>query len=1066
MSLRPTAILSFIVWCTISTAALSGNDSGTAGPESSLDFNRDVLPILSDKCFHCHGPDAAKREAELRWDIPEAAVEAGAIIPGDPDASEMIIRIFETDLNEIMPPPDSHRVLTQAQKNVLRQWVSEGAIYEQHWAFVAPVRPELPELSNPLWVRTSIDQFILARLKKERLVPAPTAKPETWFRRVNLDLLGLPPSISDIDSFLIDQAGNGEPAFERAVDRILASPHFGERLAIDWLDVSRYADTHGFNNDSSRSMWRWRDWVIDAFNQNVPYDQFITEQLAGDLLPDPTLDQKVATAFNRNHVISSEGGIINEEYRVEYVADRVRTVGIAWMGLTLECARCHDHKYDPFLQSEYYSLFSFFNNVPEIGEDGRIANAAPLMRAPTREQAGQIDRLDQQLGIERDLLDHDLATWRPDANSLDLANDLLPNPSAVPAFFLSAARSVPEENDLWKPIDAGPSVAPGVVGNSWKFNGSGSVLVPGDQLKRSPRSPLTVSCWIRGEPGSASDAALLSAIDYSGTPEGTDYGRGFELRLVGEEMEFTISRRFPVYSLRVSTSGAGIQPGQWTQISAVFEGFDSDIQGDSLSHRVRLYVNGREQNTQVLNDGFFSPADTVEATASKDIRIGGDAREGSSDFTGRIDQIRIWTRALDGEAIRASIAGDALARPGLFEGKNFASAPAPIRSLLRSLIDTDWGARESAWNELSAERHRIERAASTVMVMEELPRARPAFVLNRGAYDQQREPVSPAVPAMLGTPWPEGLPKNRLGLAQWLTLPEHPLTARVVINRFWQHLFGAGLVRTPENFGFQGEYPTHPELLDWLAVTFVQSGWDVKALLRDWVLSATYRQSSVLSPELSRLDPENRLLARMSRVRLPAEIVRDQALSLSGLLVPDVGGMSVFPPQPEGYYDNIVVGADYPGTKWVTGEGEDLFRRSLYTFWKRTAPHPAMITFDAPDREFCIARRTITTTPLQTLVLWNEPGFVESSLALARQLTESAATLSTAFRLVTGRMPNSAEVNELQQQWDILEASWDTDREAAVEFSGNSKSTDPVTFATWTSIASMLLSLDETVTRP
>jgi hypothetical protein len=1049
-------ILAATGWCLTSGSVLA---------QSSIDFNRDVLPILSEKCFHCHGPDASKRKADLRFDVADVAIEIGVIIPGDPDASELVRRIFETDPEELMPPPKSKRTLTEAQKKMLRQWIGEGADFQKHWAFVPPARPELPAVSNSAWVRSPVDRFILAKLEEEGLDPEPAAEPETWFRRVSLDLLGLPPSITEIDHFLEDLAANGEAAYARAVDRILESTHFGERLAIDWLDVSRYADTHGFNNDSSRSMWRWRDWVIDSFNQNLPYDRFLTEQLAGDLLPSPTLDQQVATAFNRNHVISSEGGIINEEYRVEYVADRVRTVGIAWLGLTIECARCHDHKYDPFPQTDYYSLFSFFNNVPEIGEDGRIANAAPLMRAPTQEQADQIAGMDDQLRKQREQLDRDLESWEPEPDILARANELLTKLPSIPepSLYLSADQVVPLDNDFWTSIGAGPDSAPGVVGDSWKMDGIAAVLVPGDQLKRSPRSPLTVSLWIRPDSNSSSETALVSAIDYGGTPEGTDYGKGFELRLVDGEMVFTLSHRFPVYALRISTEGAAILSDQWTHLTAVFEGVDFDIQGDSLAHRVRLYVNGREQNTRVLNDGFFESVKTAEDNASKDIRIGGDARDDVPGFSGQIDQVRIWTGVIPFEVISSLIGNDAFASPGLLDQPRLALS---LRSLFRGLIDSDWTVREAKWNELAVERHRLERSASTLMVMEELPEARPAFVLKRGVYDQPGESVQPAIPLALGTPWPTDAPKNRLGLARWLTLPEHPLTARVVVNRFWQHLFGAGLVRTPEDFGFQGEFPTHPELLDWLAVSFVESGWDVKALFRDWALSSTYRQSSNYTEELINLDPANRLLARMSRVRLPAEIIRDQALALSELLVPTVGGPSVFPFQPEGYYDTIVVGADYPGTEWVTGTGDDLYRRSLYTFWKRTAPHPAMTTFDAPDREFCIARRSVTTTPLQSLVLWNEPGFVASARAMARQLSDRSASLGSAFRLVTGRSANPTEVDLLQDQWSAFESSWRSDRDAALEFSGDSKSTDPVILATWTSIASMLLSLDETVTRP
>ncbi len=871
---------------------------GAFAQEKRLDYGRDVRPILSENCFHCHGQDANKRMAGLRLDVPG---NAGA---------KVVQRILANNAAMRMPPASSNRHLSDAQAATLKRWVEEGGQYSSHWAFTPPVRPNVPD----------IDTLVRRRLAAEGLRPNPPAPPAAWLRRVSLDLTGLPPGPEEQAAFLAAVRAKGEPAYSAAVKRLLASPRFGERMAMDWLDVARYADTHGFNNDSGRSMWRWRDWVIDAFNANMPYDRFITEQLAGDLLPNPTLDQRIATGFGRNHVINSEGGIIEEEYRVEYVADRVRTLGMAWLGLTVECAKCHDHKYDPISQKDHYRLFAFFNNVPELGEDGRVANAVPMIPAPTREEQ---------------------------ARMAELGN----------AILAAAAKS--------KPLDLPTlEITPGTR------------LAADTAVPISRRQPMTFS--LRLEPAADADEALLTTIDYTRNKAATTYGKGIELRRTGDQIEFRLADRLEAYSIRVAASGAA----RAKHIAMVYEGAANspDTQRSQASW-VRFFIDGREVPTQVLNDGLGIPDAKSDKPAQTKFKIG------------PLQEAVFWPRALTSAEIR-SLAG-------------VTSADVELEAL-----------RE--------QRLALTRSSPTVMVMQEREGApRPTHVLLRGQYNMPGELVEPGVPETLLGAWPAGAPRNRLGLAQWLTKPDHPLTARVVVNRFWQQLFGQGLVKTSDNFGVQGEFPSHPELLDWLAREFVDSGWDVKKLMERMVLSATYRQDSSGTKESFTRDPENRLLARGPRFRLPAEVIRDQSLLLAGLLKNHIGGPSVFPYQAKDLYKGIVVAADYPGTKWVESTGDGLHRRSLYTFWKRTLPHPAMTVFDAPDREFCIVRRSTTNTPLQALTLLNDPIYVEASWKLAeRAVREGGATpesrLAYAFRLATGRDPDAVEARTLLDTFEKM----------------------------------------------
>ncbi|MGA0030264.1 MAG: DUF1549 domain-containing protein, partial [Opitutales bacterium] len=877
--------------------------SASAFAAEDIRFNRDIRPILSENCFYCHGQDPKHREADLRLDVRDEAVKAHdgvtAIVPGKPEQSEMLKRLLSHDPDDQMPPPESNRKVTPAQIELIRRWIAQGAPYEKHWSFVPPQRAPAPKVADASWARQPFDRFVLAKLEAEGISPSAPASPAAWLRRASFDLTGLPPTPGEIKAFETETTLKGDAAYAAAADRLLASPRFGERQAQEWLDVARYADTHGFNNDSARSMWRWRDYVIASFNANLPFDRFVTEQLAGDLLPKPTLDQKLATAFNRNHVINSEGGIIDEEYRVEYVADRVRTTSTALLGLTMECARCHDHKYDPVSQKDYYRMFAFFNNVFEYGEDGRVANAVPLLVTPTREQQADIRRMDEKLAT----LDRKLAGLKPPTRTPDGLRERLEQEDT---------RLAPKTP---KPTKSGPAKIP--------------AKEAGIDVKRGT----TLTVWFMARTAAA-DAPLLSALDRSGNPAATTYGNGRELRLVGSELEWTASQRHPAYATIVRTVGAKIRPGEWHHVAV-------RLQGKENAGTIALFVDGEELPTQIRHDGVAgTPRD-------RDWLLGADGKH--APFDGEVDGFRTYPALLQPAQIRNAYWSQATTRLVATQRQDAGTR------ILRQHAETT-RALQAERDKLWSERLAYLRNLPTTMVMEEMPTPRQAYVLTRGNYDAHGEKVDPGMPEQLIAPWPKDAPRNRLGLARWFLQPQHPLTARVVVNRLWAQLFGAGLVKSVEDFGTQGEWPSHPEVLDTLARDFVDGGWDVKKLFRSIVLSSTYRQTSDAAPALYARDPENRLLARGPRVRLTSEQIRDQALAVSGLLAEKIGGPSVRPYQPEGLYKGIVVDAPYPSTTWELGKGDELYRRSLYTFWKRTVPHPAMLTFDSPDREFCSAR--------------------------------------------------------------------------------------------------------------
>ena len=1059
------------VWITLTGATTLCFASDKAKPFHPQ-FDRDIRPILAENCYPCHGPDQNKRKAKLRLDQKDDALKALpngdlAIVAGDPLRSKLVFRISSKDPDEVMPPIKSGKKLTPEQINWLTSWISEGARWQNHWSFTAPQHPALPVVKNKRWVRNPIDSFILARLESEGLAPMPQADRDILLRRVSLDLTGLPPTSSQLARW----SRESDP-LAAAVDELLPSPHFGERMASDWLDLARYADTHGFNNDVMRSMWRWRDWVIRAFNDNLPYDRFITEQLAGDLLPNPTLDQRIATGFNRNHGINSEGGIIDEEYRVEYVADRVRTTSISWLGLTMECARCHDHKFDPITQKDFYRFFAFFNNVDETGEDGRFANAAPIMAAPTPLQQVVMGQLRAAIGRTEGKMQALLATqnwsqanfanlsdYASETNQIAATNEIIAlslkswTDSTGELTNLAGGKSFQVHGNL--NITNGPRGEPALV-----FDGQTELrteALPG----MDPAKGWFLSMWVRRE--ATGEAVIFSTANFGVPPSAEQFGEGLQVRLMDSgALDVRLAHRWPGYSIQLRTRET-LREGEWQNLILAYD-------GSTAAKGLHILLNGSECFRDVIHNDL-----TTKMGISGAAQLGCSAEKGAPRFHGAL--AGVTAAAEPGTLEQLELRGRQLAL------RLAAELPAPERSQAQiERLHEAWLQKHDPWFAIWAMELRNDRAAllalendsPSTMVMRELPDRRPTFVLSRGQYDSPREQVEPGVPDFI-LAFPKTAPRNRLGLAQWLTDPTNPLTARVVVNRFWQSLFGTGIVKTSENFGYQGEAPSHPELLDWLALDFIEHHWDVKRLLQLMVTSATYRQDSRSTDALNERDPENRLLAHGPRQRLTGEMVRDQALFLSGLLYEDIGGPPAYPYQPTNLYKGIVVAADYPGTSYTESKGNELYRRSLYTFWKRTVPHPTLATFDVPDREVCVARRPKTNTPLQALATMNDTIQVESSRKLAERIlvhggTSPGERVTFAFRLATARKPKAAERNILCSLLDRRLKVYREDPEAAKAFlsagaSASDKTLDPVELAAYANIASLILNLDETITR-
>lgn len=953
-------------------ALLTAGGAGLPARAASIEYNRDIRPILSENCFACHGADAAARKAKLRLDsFAEATAKredgAPAIVPGQPKESEFIRRILATD-DDQMPPEDSHKVLTKAQKELLRRWVAEGAGYQPHWAFIAPTRPALPRVKNPKWVRNPIDQFILARLDQEKLKPAPEADRRTLARRVSLDLAGLPPAPEIVETFVTDKAPD---AYEKLVDKLLAAPQWGEHRAHYWLDAARYADTHGIHFDNYREMWTYRDWVINAFNQNMPFDEFTIENLAGDLLPKATLEQKTASGFNRCNITSNEGGAIDEEYLVLYARDRTETTSQVWLGLTAGCAVCHDHKYDPLSQKEFYQLSAFFNNTTQKAMDGNVKDTPPTVVVARPEERQRWDEVQGELATTKTRVEDHKTAQRPAFEAwlaqprIEQLDALLP--TNAPVFFAAlsegggdsltcevngAAQSVSiDTNAAW--VDGGVAAKAWVV----PTNPPITFAAVGDFDRTNQFS---YAVWVR--PVDDKNGSVFARMQDSGDHVGWD------LWLEGRKPALHLIHKWPDNALKV-IARKELPKDKWSHVCVTYD-------GSSKAAGVKIFINGEAQATDQNKDSLTeSPRTDAPFTLGQ--RNGGSRLDGIG-----VQDLRLYAEPLAPQAVKTLAQISRLkwlaVQPGETDAKK---KNEEAFSLWLNNLDAAYQDLLATQSRLQQESEGIRQRGSVAYVMNEKDSPPEAYLLFRGEYDQRRDKLAPATPTVF-PPMPADLPRNRLGFAQWLVRPENPLTARVTVNRMWQEIFGTGIVRTTGDFGIAGEWPSHPELLDWLAVEFRESGWNVKQFYRLLVTSATYRQSAATTKAKLAKDPQNRLYAHGPRFRMDAEMIRDTALAASGLLVSKIGGPSVKPYQPDGVWEAVAM-PESDTRFYKQGQGEDLHRRSLYTFWKRAAPPATMDILNAPSRETCTVRRERTSTPLQALVTLNDPQFVEAARHLA-----------------------------------------------------------------------------------
>jgi hypothetical protein len=1043
--------LALALICAAITFSAALASATAAGP---VDFNRQIRPLLSDRCFTCHGPDEGARRARLRLDLAEGAHsqrgDRHVVLPGEPERSELYLRIMAEDAADRMPPPESNLWLEAEEKALIRLWIEQGGQYQPHWAFVPVEEVTTPTMEESAGVANPIDAFVLERQEREGLRPAPEASRENLIRRLRLDLTGLPPSLEEMDAFLQDDVPG---AYDRLVDRLLADPAYGERRANEWLDLARYADTHGYQSDVENELWPWRDWVIEAFNKNLPYDEFIHWQLAGDLLPSPSRDQVLATAFNRLHRQTNEGGSIEEEYLAEYAADRVQTASTAFLGLTMECARCHDHKYDPVSQEDFFRMFAFFNNIDESGLYSHFTQATPtptLLLYPAETETAHGALLDRIAALEETMTGVEVAAHERFTAWRDVAPPVIPAPEPVAAyaFEIITENQTPDEmnsNRGAKLVDS-PVPVPGWSGQALQFSGDNMVVLNGvgafDRV-----TPFSISLWV--QPTEIQERAVLLHRSRAWTDSGS---RGYELVLEEMRPAFGLIHFWPGNAIRIRALDP-LPTGAWSQLTITYD-------GSSRAAGLRLYRNGQPMANEVVRDHLFKDIlhrkEWGDAdVANVELALAGRFRD-SGFKNGMIDELRVFDRCLTRAEI-GMLMDPAPHEPG--EADWFEYYLERIDPPYRSARDEILALRR-AENDLIND-------IPEIMVMRELPERGPTFIHERGSYDAPGDAVEPGMPATL-LAFDDRFPPNRLGLAQWMTDRRNPLTARVAVNRIWRSCFGRGLVGTPEDFGSQGEQPTHPELLDWLALTFMKSGWDMKALYRLIVTSATYRQSSQSTPELLALDPDNALLARGPKHRLEAEQIRDSALAISGLLSPEIGGTSVRPYQPAGLWEESGTGKTY-----VQDTGDKLYRRSLYTFWRRTAPPPSMLTFDAISREVCVARRESTSTPLQALVLLNDPQFLEAARILAQRLMRDIAgdlstRLDTAFRLATGRRPAPEERTILVRLYEEQLALFANDPKAARAFltvgeAPLNNELPPEQLAAMAMVTATLLNLDEFV---
>lgn len=998
------------------------------GAEAPVDFDREVRPILSDMCFTCHGPDENTREAELRLDQRTSVFakrEPTLIVPGKPEQSELYRRMVSADEAERMPPVESGRKLSKSQTETIRKWIEQGANWEEHWAFRLPKRPAVPRAELSWQPRNAIDGFIARRLEQAELQPNEEADRIALIRRVTLDLTGLPPTLEEVDRFLADRSPH---AYESLVERLLASPAYGEHFATPWLDAARYSDTNGYQQERTRTMWPWRDWVIRSLNANVPFDRFTVEQLAGDLLPDATVEQRLATGFHRNHMLNGEGGRIAEESRVEYVVDRVDTTATVWMGLTMGCARCHDHKYDPLSQAEFYQFFAYFNNINERGNVDRGGNANPVMKLPTPEQ----DRRQATLIAEQK---------KREAALRDATNGERQREWET-RFLARVGKG--EVSPQWQTLT--PTRHTSANGATLKHEGEGVVFVSG----KNPVND-TYTVHVR------TDQTDITAIRLQSLTHPTFTNNG---------LARSNSGNFVLTELEVRVGAAG-GPVKIASASADFEQSGHKVElafdGNSKSGWA-VYKPGDMQHDRAAVFRFAQPI-----TGGKNTELAITLRHDSPHAQHNIGRFRLSATSHPKPSLQSDgLTPELIAAVGTTAGKRSAGQKKQVRDYFLKHDQLALAAQAKV-DKVKRDLESLRKSLLEVMVMEELPKPRETYVLKRGAWDQpdKNRPQHPSVPRIF-PPLPAKAAANRLALAEWLVDPRHPLTARVAVNRAWQHFFGVGLVKTAEDFGTQGERPSHPQLLDWLATEFVRTEWDVKALHRLIVTSATYRQSSKQTAAKRDRDPYNRLLSRGPRYRLTAQTIRDHALAVSGLLVRRIGGRPVKPYQPEGVWLDMTLGK----IKYQQDHGDDLYRRSVYVFWRRSVG-PTML-FDTSARQVCKVRPGLTNTPLHALTLMNETTYVESARVLGERMMTAGNTpkerLAFGFRAATSRLPTDGEQQSLTRLFQKVLADFKAHPDAVSELlsvgeSQRDSSLDATEHAAYTAVANVILNLDEVMVK-
>ena len=1046
-------ILAALTICTVS-ASVQASDN--------VDFDRQIRPILSEHCYACHGPDHRQRRGGLRLDQQQATrqqLPSGrlAIVPGNPAASLVWQRITAPSASMRMPPVKSGKALNAVEKELIRNWIQQGASWQTHWSYTSPVRPRLPLSREDKWQRQPVDTFVFAGLKKLGLEPSAQETRRRLLRRLYFDVTGLPPTPGELQ---FDLQNSAKDSYERSVDRLLSLPTHGEHMAQNWLDLARYADTHGYHIDSHRDMWRWRDWVIHAYNSGMTYDQFTIEQIAGDLLPNADLTQRIATGFNRNNMVNFEGGALAEEYLLEYAVDRVNTTATVWLAQTMRCARCHDHKHDPWTQRDFFQLLAYFNRVPELGLDGKSGNAVPYIKAPTAIQTLRIESLNLQINALQDHMKrHSTAVadkQRRWEQELATGKQKITQPASDIALHLPLE---PEDTQTILEAISGEKIRtntrltwfPGKFSESLLFDGR-LFLDLGKKAAFERTDPFSLSIW--AYPTTADTMTLA----YRGKQQ-SKRGSGYELQIESGNIVFRMVSQWPQNSLQVKAK-TPVRLRQWSHIVANYD-------GTSRADGITVYIDGERADLEVINDAL-----TQDIGRSGTLRVG--QRAALEPFRGMLDDIRIYPRILTKTEIVT------LANSSLLQ--QIVTIPPADRTPQQQQRLQEYFLRhhDKPYQHMAAELEQRQRVLQrtklevpTTMVMKETGKPRDTFILARGDYREKLDRVEPGTPAGL-QPKDVGFPDNRLGLAQWLVHPQHPLTSRVCVNHYWQHYFGRGIVLTSEDFGTRGERPSHPLLLDWIATEFVHQGWDLKKLQFSIVTSATYRQTALVSTGQRVRDPLNHWLGRGPRKRRSAESIRDAALAVSGLLVRQVGGPSVYPYQPRGLWKEVSFNPrDFTAQVYKQSRGSDLYRRGIYTFWKRAVPPPALEAFGAPNRETCTARRIHDNTALQALVMMNDPGFVEAARELATKVLDRAAInneqrIVLAYQMVLNRAPTKPEtttlLNLLTEQLRVYQINHKAAKSLVqIGDSAPAERHPAANLAAWTTLCNVLLGLDEAI---